>query len=776
MDLTAQIAHEFKRDPAQVNTLLVLLEAGDLPVFIARYAKDETGGMPEALIRKIAKRHKHLASLVAQRRNGLEAAEQAGALTPELKARLEKTDSKTELEDLAAPFRPKKNGKGQGAIDNGLKPLADRLWTQEALTEPLEAMAKNYFNGARSINTTEQVLDGVRAILAERIAADTALRRRLRKGFETQAHFVVKPAKSPDEIPSRYTPFLNFSRLVKDLNDNELATIRRGVKRKLLKTTLEVDDTKALQAVLDSLVKTQDSILRFLMEAVATDAYHQALKPMIENDIRQRLNEAGDRILADNHARLLHSLLIIPPVGAKALLLLEGGPEYRFQAVLLDAAGNLLKDLMLETAGETSATARETIKTWIAEQPIQAVVPVAGLYQEACEAFWRGCVEAGCPHLPILHAADTGAEVFATSDLGKLDFPQASPSVRRLSFIGRRVQDPLATLTRLDPMAIVTGRAQKESDHNSLSRELNDVITSIVAKNGTDLNTAPEWLLAYVPGLDAKLAAAIVAHRTQNGALTSRAALGSVPSMTPSALKQAIGFVRVFTGANALDTTPIHPRHEPTIAKITEKAGKSLRELIANPQLLDALNPDDFVSAETGRLALGDIAAALRNAGKPARSNLALVTFEKSLKAITDLTIGQVLPGRISYLTEYGAFVQVGLKNDGLVHKTEISEREIKDHTRYLRVGQAVYVKVLKIDTSSGKYELSIKQAEPPRTPRPERVLGRANAALQKPRPPVRHYDRPQETRTPKPSAAPRPPRKVFGTLAEQFKALIKKP
>jgi uncharacterized protein len=779
------MARELKLPRAGVAAIVALLEEGNTVPFIARYRKEVTGSLDEVAIRAVEDRHAYYKDLLDRRKTVLKSIDEQGKLTPELRTRIETTWVKAELEDLYLPYKPKKRTKATVARERGLEPLLDSLLADDSGADPF-IISEPFIKDEDGLRSPSECMEGAGHILAERLTEDAAVRAWLRLEFHEHGILKseVREERKADQAALRFKPYFDFSEPIRKIPSHRLLALRRGEKEEILTVKLLVErETFVTQLVSKVQVHSGSGYRRFLHD-VAGDAFDRLLAPTIESEVRYEAKKKADAEAIKVFQTNLDHLLLAPPAGQRCTLGVDPGIRTGCKLVVINRLGQLVQNTViypLEPKRDFEGS-RAILEKLCTENPIEAIAIGNGTGGREVEAFIREWLkETNRTGLICVSVSEAGASVYSASDIAREEFPEHDVTVRGAVSIARRFQDPLAELVKVDPKSIGVGQYQHDVNQTALKKGLDDVVESCVNRVGVDLNSASYKLLAYVAGIGEGLAKGIVAHRFEHGAFKRREQLLDVSRFGAKAFQQAAGFLRIQDGEDPLDASAVHPESYPVVQRICQVAGKTVPELIGNDAVLDGLDPKLFVDDKFGVETVKDILAELKKPGRDPRHRFEIVQFREGVNKPSDLEIGMELQGIVTNVTDFGAFVDVGVHQDGLVHLSEIAHRYVKNPADALAVGQAVKVKVLLVDLEAKRIALSIKAllAAPEGTERPQprhqrrpqgsRPQGHGQAQGQAqagPRPPRPEGARPQGPRPPRPEGArparpegPRPPR-----------------
>jgi len=758
--LVDRICQELALPRAGVASVAALLNEGNTVPFIARYRKEATGSLDEVAIRAVEDRLGYYKELLDRREAVLKSIQKQGRLTPELRARIEAAWAKTELEDLYLPYKPKKRTKATDARERGLEPLLDELLADASGADPLMLASTYVKEGAEGLETPSRCLEGAGHILAERLAEDADLRAWLRQVFHDTGilHVALREERKDAPEALRFKPYWQFQEPLKKMPGHRVLAVRRGEKEELLTVKLAVDREKLVTEMVSRVAVNPASAYRSMLHEICADAFDRLLSPSIETDVRIEAKKKADLEAIKVFQTNLDHLLLAPPAGQRCTLGVDPGIRTGCKLAIINRLGQFMETATiypLEPKRDLEGS-RAILEGLATRFPIEAIAIGNGTGGREAEAFIRGWLkDSGRDAVLCVAVSEAGASVYSASDVAREEFPEQDVTVRGAISIARRFQDPLAELVKVEPKSIGVGQYQHDVNQTALKKGLDEVVESCVNRVGVDLNSASYRLLAYVAGIGEGLAKHIVEHRFANGAFKHREQLMEVPRFGEKAFQQAAGFLRIREGENPLDASAVHPESYPVVQRICQMAGKTVPELVGNDAVLDGLDPALFIDDRFGIETVKDIIAELKKPGRDPRQRFEAVIFREGVHKPADLEIGMELQGVVTNVTDFGAFVDVGVHQDGLVHLSEISHQYVKNPADALSVGQSVRVKVLAVDLKSKRIGLSIKALLPgaaaaaraegaggPGGPRPER----------RPRP-----DRPRPRMEPRPQQAPAP-------------------
>jgi len=709
-----KITKELGLQPRQVAATAVLLEEGATVPFIARYRKEKTGELDEVQITNIRDRLEQLEELDKRRESILSSLKERNLLTTDLQARIDKAETMNTLEDIYFPFRPKKRTRATIAKEKGLDPLAELLWAQEPATNPQTA-AQEYVGreyqtekGPAKIESAAEALAGARDIIAERVNDDANARAKLRALYVEKGQIRSKVVAGKEEEGAKFKDYFDWTEPADKAPSHRVLAMRRGEAEGFLFTRLTPPEEEALSLLERHVVKGNSAAGTEVRTAVQ-DCYKRLLGFAMEGEARthfkKRADEEAIRVFADN----LRELLLSSPLGQKNVLAIDPGFRTGCKVVLLDRQGKLLGNDVIypEKSAREQAEAVEMVKAIVKKYSVEAIAIGNGTASRETESFIR---KLGLPSsIPIVVVNESGASIYSASEIAREEFPNHDITVRGAVSIGRRLMDPLAELVKLDPKSIGVGQYQHDVDQNALKRSLDDVVVSCVNNVGVELNTASKNLLSYVSGLNSRVAANIVAHRDEHGAFKSRKELLKVSGLGPKAYEQAAGFLRIRDGEHPLDASAVHPERYELVDKMAKDVGCSIADLVRDSAKRGKIDPKKYVTEEVGLPTLKDIVAELNKPGRDPRQQFEAFSFAEGVEKMEDLEPGMKLPGVVTNVTAFGAFVDIGVHQDGLVHISQLSDQFVKNPAEVVKVGQKVMATVMEVDLPRKRIALSLK-------------------------------------------------------------------
>jgi uncharacterized protein len=700
--------------PNQITNTINLLQEGATVPFIARYRKEQTGELDEVQIRTIEERLAYFSELEARRQTILASIEEQGKLTPELKVRIESTRQKTELEDLYLPFKPRRRTKATIAKERGLEPLADLMAAQNLLIGDALEAATPFVDPEKEVPTAEAALEGAGHILAERLADDADARAMVRRLTWQQGIMMTKVVPDKKDQVTKFEMYYDYQEPLKEIPSHRMLAMRRGEKEEVLRLALQAPQDELLAGLKHRLIKGE-SIFRLWLETVAEDSYKRLIATSIEVELRLQAKEQADESAITVFARNLHNLLLAPPAGGKRVLGIDPGLRTGSKLAAVDETGRFMEHVTIypHTGGGRVQQAASELLRLVENHGIEMIAIGNGTAGREMELFTKETLKAAGRQLPVVMVSEAGASIYSASEIAREEFPELDLTVRGAISIARRLQDPLAELVKVDPKSIGVGQYQHDVNQTLLKKSLDDVVESGVNYVGVNLNTASWALLSYVAGVGPALGKAIARFRDKNGPFAARKALMKVPRFGAKAFEQAAGFLRIRGGKHPLDNSAVHPERYSLVEKMATDLNVSLEQLVANQSLVDKIDLNRYVSDSVGQPTLRDILDELKKPGRDPRKQFQTADFRDDIREISDLKEGMILQGVVTNVTAFGAFVDIGVHQDGLVHVSHLANRFVKDPNDAVQVGQVVKVKVLSADAQRKRIALSIKEAEP---------------------------------------------------------------
>lgn len=687
----------------QVENTLSLLNGGATIPFISRYRKEATGGLDEVQIGEIKERSDKLCEIAKRKETILKTIEEQGKFTADLKKRIDACWDATELEDIYLPYKPKRKTRAEVARQKGLEPLATILMMQRE--NNLSTRVRTFIKG--EVKDEEDALKGARDIIAEQVSEDERSRNQIRNQFARQAIITSKVVKGKEEEAAKYKDYFDFSEPLKRCTSHRLLAIRRGEAEGLLKVSISPNDEECTERLERSYVRGNNECSRQVQEAVR-DAYKRLLKPSIETEFaalsKEKADEEAIRVFAGN----LRQLLLAPPLGQKRVMGIDPGYRTGCKIVCLDAQGNLLHNETIyphPPKSEHGVSARKLTKL-VEQYQVEAIAIGNGTASRETEAFVTN--QRYDRKLQVFVVSEDGASIYSASKIAREEFPEYDVTVRGAVSIGRRLMDPLAELVKIEAKSIGVGQYQHDVDQTALKKSLDMTVESCVNSVGVNLNTASRHLLTYISGLGPTLAQNIVDYRAENGAFTSRKELMKVPRMGAKAFEQCAGFLRIPNAKNPLDNSAVHPESYAVVEHIAKDMKCSVEDLIKNKEIRSQIDIQKYVTDKVGLPTLTDIMEELEKPGRDPRQAIKVFEFDKNVKTIDDLKEGMVLPGIVTNITNFGCFVDVGIKENGLVHVSQLCRQFVSDPTTIVSIHQHVQVKVIGIDRERKRISMTM--------------------------------------------------------------------
>jgi len=713
LQITQVITRELGLKDFQVsNTLELFNEGGTIP-FIARYRKEKTGLLDEVQIRNIRNRFDYIKELEERRAAILKSIEEQGKLSEELKEKIEACLVKQELEDLYLPYKPKRKTKGMAAKEKGLEPLAMKLWLQGQSIVP-EKLAEKFVDPALGVNNVKEALEGAKYIIAELISDDAAVRKFIREITLAKGILTSQVKDEFREQKTKYNQYYEFKEPLKQIPSHRFLAIMRGENEEVLTAGLEAPTVEINDYLLEKFIRDGSYAQAAYLKEVIGFAYRVYLNSSIEVELRSEIKEKSDteaiRVFAEN----LRNLLLAPPAGSKAIMGIDPGLRTGCKIAVVDETGKFLEYVTIfpHSSAAQKHEAAKTLAALAKKHRMELASIGNGTASRETDLFVREVIKdnKGIKLQPVV-VSESGASVYSASDLAREEFPDLDVSVRGAISIARRLQDPLAELVKIDPKSIGVGQYQHDVNQPKLRQALHETVESCVNFVGVDLNTASYSLLAYVSGLSEGMAKNIVKYRDENGAFKNRKALLKVARLGPKAFEQAAGFLRIRDGADPLDNSAVHPESYAIVKQMAKDLKTKTDLLVGNSLLADQIDPKKYVTDTVGLPTLTDILAELKKPGRDPRDKFELANFMDGVTEISHLKAGMVMEGVVTNVANFGAFVDIGVHQDGLVHISQLANKYVRDPKEVVKVGQKVKVKVLEIDLERRRIALSIKEA-----------------------------------------------------------------
>ena len=686
------------------STLKLLSEDCTIP-FISRYRKDATGNLDEVQIEQISKLNKQFEEIVKRKESILKSIEEQNALTPEFKKRIEESFDLQDLEDLYLPFKKRRKTKADSAKEKGLEPLAKIIMSQNA--NNLESLASKYLND--QVTSEEEALQGAQDIMAEWINENTYVRQNLRRLFQRKAIITSKvvKAKKEEEAAQKFSQYFDWQESLSRIPSHRLLAMLRAETEGFVKTKIEIDKDEALDFIENSIIRSNNECADQIALAIK-DSYKRLLEPAISNETLQEAKEKADHKAIEIFAENLRQLLLAPPLGEKRILAIDPGFKSGCKVVCIDEKGDLLHNETIYPHAPQNETgmAMKKIRSLVNSFNIEAISIGNGTASRETEFFIKKIAFDKPPLVFIV--SEAGASVYSASKIARDEFPSFDVTVRGAISIGRRLSDPLAELVKIDAKSIGVGQYQHDVDQTQLKNELDSTVMKCVNSVGINLNTASKSLLSYVSGIGEKMAENIVNYRTENGAFEDRKQLKKVPRLGDKAFQQAAAFIRISQGKNPLDNSAVHPEAYAIVEKMAKDLGIKTNDLIANKELIKSINPEKYITETIGILGIKDILKELEKPGLDPRKAAKVFEFDPTVKSIKNLKAGMILPGIVNNITAFGCFVDVGIKESGLVHISQLKEGFVSDVNEVVKLHQHVQVKVTEVDEARKRIQLSM--------------------------------------------------------------------
>lgn len=708
------IAEELKIALWQVENTLQLLEGGATVPFISRYRKEKSGGLDETQITAVRDRIEQLKELDKRKLTVINSIKEQDKLTPELEEMINKAITLAELEDIYLPYKPKKKTRASIAKEKGLEPLAKIIISQNS-SIPLIDNCKKFINQEKGVNNADEALAGARDIIAEWINENLYVRNKIRKLYEHEAKIHSKVVKDKEKAGQKYANYFDWEELLHKTPSHRILAIFRGEKEAFLKVKISIDETVALFIIENKFVLQQkgtkeQTAYSEQVKISIKDSYKRLLAPSIETEIRAAVKQKADKEAIKIFTLNLRQLLLAAPLGQKNVMAIDPGFRTGCKVVCLNPEGRLVHNETIyphPPQNEIKQAAHKII-TLVKSHKTEAIAIGNGTAGRETETFIKKLKFDR--EITAIMVNESGASVYSASAIAREEFPDFDITVRGAVSIGRRLMDPLAELVKIDPKSIGIGQYQHDVDQNLLHKSLEDVVISCVNLVGVELNTASKQLLSYISGVGKMLAENIIKYRNENGAFKSRDELKKVSRFGIKAFEQSAGFLRIRDAVNPLDRTAVHPESYAIVEKMAAYLKSDIAHLVENKTLLDKINPEEFVTEQTGLPTLKDILAELVKPCRDPRADIEYYLFDKNIKKINDLVVGKKYPGIVTNLTAFGAFVDLGIHQDGLIHISQICDKFIKEPSEVLSLNQKLIVKVIDVDIDRKRIQLSLKE------------------------------------------------------------------
>lgn len=714
MNFSQVISEELKLEEWRVAKALELMDQGGTIPFIARYRKDQTGTLNEIELRDIQHRREYLQELEERKATILKSIEEQGKLSPELKAQIESCKDKTNLEDLYAPYKPKKRTRATIAKECGLEPLARTIMAQEETTNTPEEIGRIYLSEEKGLADPKAAIAGACDILAEEVADNAEFRQYLRLQIEKQGVMTSKVRKEFEKQDTKFKNYYAFSEPVSKIPSHRMLALRRGEKEKVLRLAIEMPDAELVSYLQRRVIKG-DTIWKPYLEEMCKDAWERLLKTSLESEVRLLLKDKAEEEAFKVFSKNLQDVLLAPPAGHKAVLALDPGFRTGCKVAVLDKNGKFIDHGVIfpHEPQKKVAEAGDYIASLVEKYDIDLIAIGNGTASRETDAFVAGIAHKFKGKKPArVVVSEAGASVYSASPIAIQEFPNEDVTTRGAISIGRRLQDPLAELVKVDPQSIGVGQYQHDVNQRELKKRLDEVVESCVNMVGVDLNSASAPLLTHVAGVSSTLAESVVKYREENGAFKSRQDVLKVKGFGPKAFEQSAGFLRIPGAENPLDCSAVHPENYGLVERMAEKAGVAVKDLVGNASAIKSLSPEEFLSDSVGKHTLEDIFSELEKPSRDPRKEFRYAKFDDKIKSINDLVTGSWMEGVVTNVANFGAFVDIGVHQDGLVHVSEISDKFVEDAKTVLTVGDVVKVRVLGVDAGQKRISLSMKQEQ----------------------------------------------------------------
>ncbi|MGL1127390.1 Tex family protein [Vibrio vulnificus] len=717
------IAQELNVRPEQVTAAVALIDDGNTVPFIARYRKEVTGGLDDTQLRNLDSRLSYLRELDDRRQTILKSIQEQGKLTAELESEILTADSKTRLEDLYLPYKPKRRTKGQIAIEAGLEPLADTLWNHPQ-TEP-ESEATRYINADKGVEDSKAALDGARAILMERIAEDANLLEKIRQYLNRHAEIVSRVVAGKEHEGEKFKDYFEHNEAISKVPSHRALAMLRGRNEGFLSLTLNADpqqEESVRQSYCETLIADHYGVTLSSAPAdnwrkqVISWAWRIKVSMHMETELMAAMKERAEIEAIEVFATNLKDLLMAAPAGPRATLGLDPGLRTGCKVAVVDATGKVLAtDTIYPHVPQNQYDrAMQTVAALIKQHNVDLIAIGNGTASRETDAFAADLIKRGNLKVQKIMVSEAGASVYSASELAAKEFPNMDVSLRGAVSIARRLQDPLAELVKIDPKSIGVGQYQHDVSQSMLAKRLDAVVEDCVNAVGVDVNTASAALLTRVAGLSTTLAQNIVDFRDENGRFDSRTTLKKVPRLGPKAFEQCAGFLRIMNGKNPLDASSVHPEAYPVVKAIAEKNQKAVKALIGDSSFLKGLRAVDYTDEHFGVPTVTDIIKELDKPGRDPRPEFKTATFAEGIHNVSDLEVGMILEGVVSNVANFGAFVDIGVHQDGLVHISALTDRFVSDPREVVKAGDIVKVKVMEVDVQRKRIALSMRLSDEP--------------------------------------------------------------
>ena len=745
LDISSLLATELSVDAWQIKNTIDLINDGGTVPFIARYRKERTGGLDEVKLRTLNDRFKYLTELQERKKAILKSIEDQGKLTDELRESIETCAQKSELEDLYLPYKPRKRTRATKAREKGLEPLAEWIKAQNeagTLSRPLEEAAREYVDEEKEVATPEEALQGAADIIAEEVSERAPLRAYIRDYILNKSEIVSKIKNEHEEGSTQFENYRDFKKQAKDIPAHNMLALRRGEAEGVLFFDMEFDEEHVLDYIGLNEIKATDVDLVAFYKTLIEDAFKRLMRNTLVGEIRYQLKEQADLESIKTFAANLRELLLSSPAGLRPTLGIDPGFRTGCKIAVLDKTGKYMAytPIFPHTGAEKKEKAKKIVVDLIKKHKIELIAIGNGTAGRETDQFISD-VLTGLEEKPVkVLVNEAGASVYSASPLAVEEFPDLDVTVRGAISIGRRLQDPLAELVKIDPKSIGVGQYQHDVDQTLLRQKLEETVESCVNFVGVNLNSASKELLQFTAGITPSIAKNIVTYRDENGPYKQRGDLLNVPRFGPKAFEQSAGFLRIPDGANPLDNTSVHPERYDVVEAMSKDLDVALDSITRVPEQLESLSLKKYVKDDLGMPTLQDIVEELKKPGRDPRSTFEYATFRDDVTEIKDLQVGMILEGSVTNVTNFGAFVDIGVHRDGLVHISQLADKFVSDPTEVVKVGQVVKVRVVEINEKLKRISLSMRLEDKPRPERQKnKNKGKGNKPNRKKRPEKKH-------------------------------------
>jgi protein Tex len=722
-----QLSDELSLPSKKITAVLKLLSEGNTIPFISRYRKEMTGNLDEVQVRDIKERSEYLKELEDRRKVILESIIDQNKLSDDLEKKIKECNTKSSLEDIYLPYKPKRRTKATIAKDKGLEPLAKIIMEQPIDQKP-EVVAQYYISEKKGVLDTKEALEGARHIVAEWISEEINIRDYLRNTYQNEALLCSKVRKDWKDKETKFKQYYEFSELIKKIPSHRYLAIRRGEKELILSVSLDIEKESLLLKISKILKQNHQSPFSKHFSLAIEDSYKRLLSPSIEIDVSVNLKMKSDREAVKIFEQNLRHLLLSAPMGGKSVVGIDPGLRTGCKCAAVNATGKYLDTVTLYLTSGTQALqkAKHDFLTFVSKHKPVMIAVGNGTGGRETETFVKSLIqEAGLKEINVVQISECGASVYSASEVAREEFPDLDLTIRGAISIARRLQDPLAELVKVEPKALGIGQYQHDVYQTLIEEKLHDVVESCVNKVGVDLNTASASLLSYVVGLGPSLSKKIVKFRNEKGEFTSRKQLLKVPGLGAKGFEQSAGFLRIRKGKNPLDGSAVHPERYELVLQMAKDKNLSVEELVGNGAAVNEIDIQNYLSEEVGKETLLDILEELQKPGLDPRNSFEAPKFRDDVTKVEDLKEGMSLEGIVTNVTAFGAFVDIGVHQDGLIHISELSDRFIKDPNEVVKTGDRLKVRVLTVDLKLKRISLSAKSSDSQIKPKPEKIKSR---------------------------------------------------